>query len=48
MKSYKYIQKEATLKKLKKENAPDIISKSFKKNNKANYLKGSGGIISNL
>ncbi|WP_035695668.1 hypothetical protein [Christiangramia portivictoriae] len=48
MKSYKNIQKEVAPKKTKKENAPDIISKSFKKNNKANYLKGSGGIISNL
>jgi len=48
MKSYKNIQKEAAPKKTKKENAPDIISKSFKKNNKSNYLKGSGSIISNL
>ncbi|MDR5591173.1 hypothetical protein [Christiangramia sp. SM2212] len=39
---------EAAPKKTKKENAPDIISKSFEKNNKANYLKGSDSIISNL
>ncbi len=31
MKSYKNIKKEATPKKQKKENAPDIISKSFQK-----------------
>ncbi|NVN17594.1 hypothetical protein GUA46_04505 [Muricauda sp. HICW] len=49
LKSYKNIQKEVAPKKTKKkENAPDIISKSFKKNKKAIYLKGSGGIISNL
>ena len=32
MKSYKNIKKEAAPKKTKKENAPDIISKSLQKN----------------
>ncbi|MCM4157582.1 hypothetical protein [Gramella sp. AN32] len=47
MKSYKNIKKEVTPKKTKKENAQDIISKSFQKNIKVNYLKGSGSILIN-
>ena len=45
MKSYKNIKKEAGLKKQKKENALDIISKSFQKNRNANCLNGSDSII---
>ena len=48
MKSYKNIKKEAAPKKTKKENAPDIISKSLQKNRNANYLNGSGSILINL
>ena len=48
MKSYKNIQNEATPKKIKKENARDIISKSFQKNNNANYLNSSDSILINL
>ncbi|SDR99906.1 hypothetical protein SAMN04487764_1207 [Gillisia sp. Hel1_33_143] len=44
MKSYKTIKKEAGLKKQKKENALDIISKSLQKNINANYPKGSGSL----
>ena len=44
MKSYKNIKKEAGLKKQKKENALDIISKSLQKNINANYPKGSGSL----
>tara|TARA_R110002051_G_scaffold63132_5_gene114933 strand:- start:35885 stop:36052 length:168 start_codon:yes stop_codon:yes gene_type:complete len=46
MKSYKINKKEAAQKRKKrKENALDIISKSFFKNIKANYLKGSDGVL---
>jgi len=45
MKSYKNIKKEAAPKKTKKENALDIISKSFQKNRNANCLNGSDSII---
>ncbi|PVW13757.1 hypothetical protein [Marixanthomonas spongiae] len=48
MKSYKNIKKEAGLKKQKKENALDIISKSIQKNINVNYLNGSDGILINL
>ena len=50
MKSYENIKKEAVLKlkKQKKENALDIISKSLQKNIKANYLNGSGSILINI
>ncbi len=48
MKSYKNIQKEATPKKTKKENAQDIISKSLQKNINANCLNGSDSILINL
>ena len=48
MKSYKNIKKEAGLKKQKKENALDIISKSLQKNINVNYLNGSDGILINL
>lgn len=48
MKSYKNIKKEAGLKKQKKENALDIISKSLQKNRNVNYLNGSGSILINL
>ncbi len=48
MKSYKNIQKEAGLKKQKKENALDIISKSFQKNRIVNCLNGSGSILINI
>jgi hypothetical protein len=48
MKSYKNIKKEAGLKKQKKENALDIISKSLQKNINPNYPKGSGSILINL
>jgi|TARA_R110000796_G_scaffold35017_2_gene90039 hypothetical protein len=41
MKSHKNIKKEAAPRKTKKENAPDIISKSIKKKYKHNCLKGS-------
>jgi len=41
MKSYKNIKKEAAPKKTKKENAPDIISKSLQKNINANCLNSS-------
>ncbi len=45
MKSYKNIKKEAAPKKTKKENAPDIISKSLQKNIKVNYLNGSSSVL---
>lgn len=47
MKSYKNIKKEAELKlkKQKRENALDIISKSFQKNINENCLKGSDSIL---
>ena len=48
MKSYKNIKKKAGLKKQKKENALDIISKSLQKNINPNYPKGSGSILINL
>ena len=48
MKSYKNIKKKAGLKKQKKENALDIISKSFQKNINVNCLNGSGSILINL
>ena len=50
MKSYKINKKEAEqkLKKQKKENALDIISKSLQKNINANCLNGSGSILINL
>ena len=48
MKSYKNIKKEAAPKNTKKENAPDIISKSLQKNTKINCLKSSDGILINL
>ncbi|WZL90331.1 hypothetical protein VS868_06145 [Salinimicrobium sp. 3283s] len=48
VKSYKNIKKEAGLKKQKKENALDIISKSFQKNINPNYPKGSDSILINL
>ena len=48
MKSYKNIKKEAGLKKTKKENALDIISKSLQKNINVNYPNGSGSISINL
>jgi hypothetical protein len=48
MKSYKNIKKEAGLKKQKKENALDIISKSLQKNINVNYLNGLGSILINL
>ncbi len=48
MKSYKNIKKEAGLKKQKKENALDIISKSLQKNINVNCLNGSGSILINL
>ncbi|MFD2825634.1 hypothetical protein ACFSYG_04075, partial [Leeuwenhoekiella polynyae] len=48
MKSYKNIQREATPKKTKKENAQDIISKSLQKNINANCLNGSDSILINL
>ena len=48
MKSYKNIKQEAGLKKQKKENALDIISKSLQKNISENYLNGSGSILINL
>ncbi len=41
MKSYKNIKKKAAPKKTKKENAPDIISKSLQKNINANCLNSS-------
>ena len=46
MKSYKNIKKEAGLKKQKKENALDIISKSLQKNINVNYLNASPTIHS--
>ena len=50
MKSYEIHKEEAIqkLKKQKKENALDIISKSLKKNINANYPNGSDGILINL
>ena len=47
MKSYENIKKEEglKLKKQKKENALDIISKSLQKNRNANCLKGSDSIL---
>ena len=50
MKSYENIKKEAgqKLKKQKKENALDIISKSLKKNINENCPKGSGSLLINL
>jgi|SRR5690606_873874 len=48
MKSYKNIKRKAAPKQNKKENAQDIISKSFKKHIKTNGLKGSDGIFINL
>ena len=50
MKSYENIKKEAglKLKKQKKENALDIISKSLQKNINANCLNGSDSILINL
>ncbi|WP_185967790.1 hypothetical protein [Formosa sediminum] len=48
MKSDKNIQKEAAPKQTKKENAQDIISKSFKKNIHTSYLNGSDGNSINL
>jgi hypothetical protein len=47
MKSYKINKKEAAQKRKNKreENARDIISKSLFKNIKANYLKGSDGVL---
>ncbi|MDT0293517.1 hypothetical protein ACFQ3R_13070 [Mesonia ostreae] len=50
MKSYENNKKEAglKLKKQKRENALDIISKSFQKNINANCLNGSGSILINL
>ena len=39
---------EEEIKKQKKENALDIISKSLQKNINANYPKGSGSILINL
>ena len=47
MKSYKNIKKETELKKTKKENALDIISKSLQKNINVNCLNGSGSILIN-
>ena len=40
-------EEETKLKKQKKENALDIISKSFQKNRNANRPKGSDGILIN-
>lgn len=50
MKSYENIKKEAELKlkKQKRENALDIISKSLQKNINANCLNGSDSILINL
>ncbi len=48
MKSYKNIKRKAAPKQNKKENAQDIISKSFQKHIKTNGLKGSDGIFINL
>ena len=50
MKSYENIKKEAELKlkKQKRENALDIISKSLKKYINANCPKGSDSILINL
>ena len=50
MKSYENIKKGSgnRVKKTKKENALDIISKSPKQNTKANGLKGSGSLLINL
>ena len=50
MKSYEKIKKEAglKLKKQKKENALDIISKSLQKNINENCPKGSGSPLINL
>jgi hypothetical protein len=50
MKSYKINKKEAEqkLKKQKKENALDIISKSLQININENYLNGSDSILINL
>jgi len=48
MKSHKNIKKEAAPKKTKKENTPDIISKSLQKNSNINCLKGSDSILINL
>ncbi|TXD72772.1 hypothetical protein ESU54_11165 [Aequorivita antarctica] len=50
MKSYEINKREVEtkLKKQKKENALDIISKSLQKNMNVNYPKGSGGILINL
>ena len=50
MKSYENIKKEAVLKlkKQKKENALDIISKSLQKNIKENCPKSSGSLLINL
>ena len=50
MKSYENIKKEAglKLKKQKKENALDIISKSIQKNTNENCPKGSGSLFINL
>ena len=45
MKPYKNIKKEAAPKKTKKENAQDIISKSFQKNTNVTYPNGSDRIL---
>ena len=49
MESYEINKREVgtKLKKQKKENALDIISKSLQKNINANYPKGSDGILIN-
>ena len=47
MNSYKNIKKEAAPKKTKRENARDIISKSFQKNINVTYPNGSDGILIN-
>ena len=48
MKSYKNIQNEATPKKIKKENALDIISKSPQKKQKCKLSERFGQAIINL
>ncbi|WP_249041325.1 hypothetical protein [Aequorivita antarctica] len=50
MKSYEINKREVEtkLKKQKKENALDIISKSLQKNINVNYLNGSDSILINL
>jgi hypothetical protein len=50
MKSYQINKKEAAqnIKKTKKENVQDIISKSLQKHINPNYLNGSGSILIHL